>query len=95
MAEQRTTQNAADAAAEAGTVVIVQYLLNGTSATGATGACPSGSADPWDLEGMPCGVRVSGRERHPVDTALYTDYKGDTVGTVGAGSCPPAHRASR
>ena len=88
MAEQRTTQNAADAAAEAGTVVIVQYLLNGTSATGATGTCPSGSADPWDLEVCRAVYGSADGNGITVDTALYTDYKGDTVGTVGAGALP-------
>ena len=36
MAQQRDTQNGADAASEAGTTVIAQYLMGGSSSTGAT-----------------------------------------------------------
>ena len=50
MAQQRSSQNGADAAAEAGTVVVAQYLMGGSSATGAIGPCPAGTVDPWDLE---------------------------------------------
>ena len=50
MAQQRATQNGVDAAAQAGTTVIAQYLMGGSSSTGATGTCPTPTVDPWDLE---------------------------------------------
>jgi len=88
MAQQRTTQNAADAAAEAGTVVIAQYLMGGSSSTGATGTCPTGTVDAWDLEVCRAVYGSAAGNGVTVDTASYADFKGDVVATVGGGVFP-------
>lgn len=89
MAQQRATQNGVDAAAQAGTVVIAQYLMLGSSATGATGTCPTSPADPWDLEVCRAVYGSAAANDVTIASAQYTDFKGDLLGAVGAGVMPP------
>ena len=88
MAQQRSTQNAADAASEAGTVVLAQYLMAGSSSTGATGTCPTGTANAWDLEVCKAVYGSAAANGVAISSASYTDYKGDVIGSVGGGSLP-------
>jgi hypothetical protein len=87
MAQQRTTQNAADAAAEAGTTVIAQYLMGGSSSTGVAGTCPVATTS-WDAEVCKAVYGSALQNAVTVTAANYTDFKGDVVGTVGSGSLP-------
>jgi hypothetical protein len=95
MAQQRSTQNGSDAAAQAGTVVIAQYLMGGSSATGATGTCPTTPADPWDLEVCKAVYGSASTNSVAIGTALYTDYKGDPLTAVGAGAMPAGAQGVR
>jgi hypothetical protein len=88
LAQQRGSQNAADAAAEAGTTVIAQYLMGGSSATGAVGTCPTSSGNAWDLEICKSVYGSAAANSVDVASAQYTDYKGDAIGQVGAGAFP-------
>ena len=97
MAQQRDTQNGNDAAAQAGTVVVAQYLMGGSSATGATGTCPTTPADPWDLEVCKAvygSAAANGVTIPTIPNAIYVDFKGDPIlsggapMTVGGGTMP-------
>ena len=88
MAQQRVTQNGVDASAQAGTVVIAQYLMGGSSATGAVGTCPTTPGNAWDLEVCKSVYGSAAANGVAIDTAEYTDFKGDPIGTVGAGNLP-------
>ena len=88
MAQQRGTQNGADAAAEAGTVVIAKYLMGGTSATGVVGTCPTTPGDPWDLEVCKAVYGSAANNNVSIAGAKYVDFKGAPLGDVGAGSMP-------
>jgi hypothetical protein len=88
MAQQRDTQNAADSASEAGATVILQYLMGGSSSTGVVGSCPTGTANAWDLEVCRAVYGNAAANAITVDTASYTDYKGDVIGVVGSGTFP-------
>lgn len=88
MSQQRATQNGADAAAQAGTVVLAQYLMGGSSATGAVGTCPTTPADPWDREVCKAVYGSAANNKVTIATAEYTDYKGDVIGVVGSGTKP-------
>lgn len=88
MAQQRATQNGVDAAAQAGTVVIAQYLMGGSSATGATGTCPTATVDPWDLEVCRAVYGSAVANNVTIGSAQYADFKGDPLGDVGAGAMP-------
>jgi hypothetical protein len=97
MAQQRATQNGNDAAAQAGTVVVAQFLMGGSSATGATGTCPTASADAWDLEVCKAvygSAAANGVTIPNPDDAIYVDFKGDPIliggapATVGGGIMP-------
>ena len=79
MAQQRDTQNGTDAAAEAGTTVIAQYLMGGSSSTGATGVCPGATVDPWDKEVCKAVYGSALANRLAVGTATYIDWKGDPI----------------
>ena len=85
-AQQRATQNAADSAAEAGTVVIVQYLA-GSTVPPTTGSCPltPQPANQWDLAvcNAVYGSALAGGIS--LTAAKYTDYAGSPIGDVGAG----------
>ena len=95
MAQQRDTQNGADSASEAGATVLVQYLMGGSSSTGVVGTCPTGSANAWDLEVCRAVYGNAAANAITVDTASYTDFKGDLIGTVGAGSLPTGAQGVR
>lgn len=95
MAQQRATQNAVDAAAQAGTVVIAQYLMGGSSSTGAVGICPTTPADPWDLEVCKAVYGSAADNKVTVAEARYTDFKGDPLTVVGAGSMPAGAQGVR
>jgi hypothetical protein len=90
MAQQRDSQNGADSAAEAGTTVIAQYLMGGSSATGATGTCTPNPSDgnAWDLEVCKSVYGSAAANGITITTASYTDFKGDIVGLVGSGTFP-------
>lgn len=88
MLQQRATQNGADAAAHAGTVVVAQRLMQGSPATGATGTCPTTPADPWDLEACRAVYGSAVGNDVTIASALYVDYKGDPLTAVGAGAMP-------
>ncbi len=85
LAQQRATQNGADAVAEAGTVVIAQYLMAGNSNTGAVGPCPTAPADPWDFEVCKAVYGAAVNNNVEITSASYTDFKGDVLGAVGSG----------
>jgi len=85
LAQQRATQNGADAVAEAGTVVIAQYLMNGSSTTGVTGTCPTTPPDPWDLEVCKAVYGAAANNNVDITEVNYTDFKGDVLGAVGSG----------
>ena len=85
LAQQRATQNGTDAVAEAGTVVIAQYLMGGSSATGAIGTCPTTPSDPWDLEVCKAVYGAAANNNVEIATVEYTDFKGDLLGAVGSG----------
>jgi Flp pilus assembly protein TadG len=85
LAQQRGTQNGTDAVAEAGTVVIAQYLMGGSSSTGATGVCPTNPPNAWDLEVCKAIYGAATNNNVVISTAQYTDYKGDLLGAVGSG----------
>jgi len=88
LAQQRGTQNGADAAAEAGTVVIAQYLMAGSSSTGAVGTCPTATAG-WDLEVCKAVYGSAANNNVTIKSAVYADDKGNPLSAVGAGSMPP------
>ena len=100
MAQQRDAQNGADAAAEAGTTVIAQYLMGGSSATGAAGTCPTTPAEPWDLEVCKAVYASAPANGLTVGTRNYIDWKGDPipagagVDLVGDGPMPRGPRGS-
>jgi len=97
MAQQRATQNGVDAAAQAGTVVIAQYLMGGSSATGATGTCLATPvpANPWDLEVCKAVYGAAANNHVTIVNALYTNFKGDPLTAVGAGSMPAGAQGVR
>jgi hypothetical protein len=95
MAQQRATQNGADAAAQAGTVVIAQYLMAGSSATGAVGTCPTAPTDPWDLEVCKAVYGSAANNHVTIGSALYVDFKGDPLTAVGAGAMPTGAQGVR
>jgi hypothetical protein len=94
MAQQRATQNGVDAVSEAGATVIMQYLMGGSSVTGAIGTCPTASADPWDLEVCKAVYGSAANNDVTVGNAIYVDFKGDAIPNsttpriVGAGLMP-------
>jgi len=94
MAQQRATQNGVDAASQAGATVISQYLMGGSSATGAIGTCPTASADPWDLEVCKAVYGSAANNNVIIENAIYVDFKGDAIPNsatpmiVGAGQMP-------
>ena len=85
LAQQRATQNGSDAVSEAGTVVIAEYLMGGSSATGATGTCPTTPTNAWDLEVCRAVYGAAANNGVTVASIEYTDYKGDVLGAVGSG----------
>jgi hypothetical protein len=88
LAQQRSTQNAADAVSEAGTVIIAEYLMGGSSATGALGTCPTTPPDPWDLEVCKAVYGSAAANGVTITSAMYTDFKGTPLTAVGSGALP-------
>jgi hypothetical protein len=88
MAQQRATQNGADAAAQAGTVVIAQYLMAGSPTLGVVGTCPTATADPWDLDVCKAVYGSAANNKVTIASAFYTDFKGSPLTGVGAGAMP-------
>src|SRR5690349_18906507 len=82
LAQQRATQNGADAASEAGTVIIAQYLMGGAPTTGAVGTCPTTPGNPWDLQVCKAVYGAAENNNVTITDAQYTDFKGDTIGAV-------------
>lgn len=95
MAQQRDAQNGADAASEAGTTVLAQYLMGGNAATGATGTCPTTPANAWDLEVCKAVYGSAAANGLTVNTATYTDWKGDLLAAVGGGTLPSTAQGVR
>jgi Flp pilus assembly protein TadG len=87
LAQQRATQNGADAVSEAGTVIIAQYLMNGSSATGTTGTCDPSLTPPdaWDLEVCKAVYGAADNNNVTITAVNYTDFKGDVISAVGSG----------
>jgi Putative Flp pilus-assembly TadE/G-like len=85
LAQQRSTQNGVDAVSEAGTVVIAQYLMGGSSTTGIGGTCPLAASNPWDIEVCKAVYNTATNNNVTIGTAEYTDFKGDVLGAVGSG----------
>lgn len=85
LAQQRATQNGIDAVSEAGTVVIAEYLMGGSSNTGATGTCPTTPPNAWDLEVCKAVYGAAANNSVTIGTVEYTDFKGDVLGAVGSG----------
>jgi hypothetical protein len=94
MGQQRATQNAADASAQAGTVVIAQYLMSGSSNLSITGTCPTTPGDAWDLAVCRAVYGSAAVNQVSIANAVYTDYKGDPIlnngqpRIVGGGTMP-------
>lgn len=88
-AQQRATQNAADSSAEAGTVVIVQYLA-GSTVPPTTGSCPFGTAVTWDLAVCKAVYGNAQAGGVTITSAQYTDYAGDPIAGSAVGSGFPA-----
>jgi catechol 2,3-dioxygenase-like lactoylglutathione lyase family enzyme len=88
MGQQRAVQNGSDASAQAGTVVLAQRLMGGSSNTGIAGSCPGSSGNAWDLEVCRAVYRAASDNDVTIEDAQYTDFKGDPIGTVGGGSLP-------
>jgi hypothetical protein len=95
MAQQRATQNGVDAASQAGTVVIAQYLMQGSAATGAIGTCPKPTTDPWDLEVCKAVFGSAVTNDVSIAEARYVDWKGDPLSVVGDGSMPSGAQGVR
>jgi hypothetical protein len=85
LAQQRATQNGSDAVSEAGTVVIAQYLMAGSSTTGVVGTCPTTPANAWDLEVCKAIYGAAANNNVTIADAQYVDFKGDLLGAVGSG----------
>lgn len=96
-AEQRQTQNAADSAAEAGTVILAQWFA-GASAPNTTyaGTCPTTTTNAWDLGVCRAVYGAAASNGIAITTAYYTNYNGLTnLGTVGGGSLPAGAQGIR
>jgi putative Flp pilus-assembly TadE/G-like protein len=85
LAQQRSTQNGIDAVSEAGTVVIAEYLMGGSSTTGVVGTCPTTPANPWDHEVCKAVYGAAANNNVTIGSVVYTDFKGDPIGAVGSG----------
>lgn len=85
MAQQRKGQAATDAAAEAGTTVLAQYLMAASAPTTITGTCPVSAPDAWDLDVCKAVYGSAASNGVTVQSAMYTDFKGDLLTAVGTG----------
>jgi hypothetical protein len=82
MAQQRKGQAASDAAAEAGTTVLAEYLSGGSTPIIVNPAC---GADAWDQRVCQAVNASAAANGVVVDSATYTDWKGDLLTKVGNG----------
>lgn len=87
--QQRAIQNGSDAAAEAGTVVLAQELSGASAPASATGTCPTGTTDTWDLAVCKSTYGTATSNQTPLSSAVYTDYLGNPLTAVGGGVVPP------
>jgi Flp pilus assembly protein TadG len=96
-AQERMAQNASDAAAEAGAVVVAQYYAGASApATGYAGTCPTVTADPWDAAVCTAVYGAGVSNDVTVTAAYYTSADGSTnVGTVGGGVLPTTAQGVR
>ena len=69
--------------------------MAGSSSTGVAGSCPTGTANAWDLEVCRAVHGSAAANGVTVDTASYTDFKGDVIGAVGGGSLPTGAQGVR
>jgi Flp pilus assembly protein TadG len=85
-AQERVTQNAADSSAEAGAVVIVQYLA-GSTVPPTGGGCPISPlpSNQWDLAVCDAVYGNAQAAGVTLTAAKYTDYAGNLIGDIGAG----------
>jgi Putative Flp pilus-assembly TadE/G-like len=96
-AQQRQTQNASDAAAEAGTVVLAEWWATATApSTSYTGTCPTTTSNPWDSAVCQAVYGAGTYNNVTVTTAYYTNADGSqNLGTVGQGSLPTGAQGVR
>ena len=89
-AQQRQTQNAADSAAEAGTVILAQWYAGASAPnTSYAGTCPTATTDAWDLAVCQSVYGAASSNGISVTAAYYTNFNGlQNLGTVGGGSVP-------
>jgi Flp pilus assembly protein TadG len=74
-AQQRNSQNASDAAAEAGAAVVLQDLA-GASSPSTTGTCPTATTDTWDLAVCQAVYGTASNNGVSIDRAYYTNVTG-------------------
>jgi Flp pilus assembly protein TadG len=96
-AQQRMTQNSADGAAEAGSVILAQYYAGATApSTGYAGPCPTSTANVWDLAVCKAVYGAGLANNVTVETADYTNFDGSTIlGAVGGGALPAGAQGIR
>ncbi len=96
-AQQRQTQNASDSAAEAGSVILVQWYAGATApSTSYAGTCPNASANVWDLAVCKAVYGAGAYNGVTVTSAYYTNFDGSqNLGTVGAGTLPAGAQGIR
>jgi len=96
-AQQRQTQNASDAAAEAGTVVLAEWWAGATAPSTSYGAtCPGPTTDPWDLAVCQSVYGAGTYNNVTVTAAYYTNSDGSaTLGPVGNGPLPTGAQGVR
>jgi hypothetical protein len=69
--------------------------MAGSSSTGAVGTCPTTPGDAWDLEVCRAVYGSAAANGVTIESAQYVDFKGDVLGTVGAGSLPTGSQGVR
>lgn len=96
-AQQRQTQNAADASSEAGGVVLAEWLAGATApSTSYTGTCPTATTDQWDLAVCQSVYGAGSHDNATVSDASYTNFDGSVnLGAVGRGSLPAGAQGVR
>lgn len=96
-AQQRQTQNAADSAAEAGTVILAQWYASASApSTSYAGTCPTVTTNTWDQAVCQAVYGAGAYNGVTVTRAYYTNYDGlTTLGTVGGGSLPTGAQGIR
>lgn len=89
-AQQRVVQNGADAASEAGTVVLMQGLAGATAPSSTiSGTCPTATTDQWDLAVCRAVYGAAAANNITLTAAYYTNPDGSqNLATVGSGAVP-------